>query len=394
MMQPLSTQLITALESVLGQPKEHRAIGLHEPEFAGNEWEYVKACIDTGWVSSVGKYVDEFECRLAETTGAGYAVAVSNGTAALQVALRLAGVQAGDEVLVPTLTFVATANAVSHLGAIPHFVDVETDTLGLNPDALADHLRDVVEIRAGHSVNRQTGRRISAVIPMHAFGHAMRIDRLLDVAGAYGIPIVEDAAESLGTVYRGHHTGTFGLLGTLSFNGNKIITTGGGGAILTNDPELARQAKHLTTTAKIPHAWRFVHDEVGYNFRLPNINAALGCAQLESLPRFLVEKRFLADAYREVFSARPRLAFVDAPTGSDSNFWLNAVRIKAGSLEIREELLAAANGAGYQCRPSWDLMHTLPMYCGMPRSDVTVSEALATSLINIPSSARLGRAGR
>lgn len=393
-MQSLPAQLLTALASVLGQAQGRNAIGLHEPEFAGNEWEYVKACIDTGWVSSVGEYVDEFERRLAETTGAGYAVAVSNGTAALLVALRLAGVRADDEVLVPTLTFVATANAVSHLGAIPHFVDAEAVTLGLNPDALADHLRDIVEVRAGQPVNRLTGRRIAAVVPMHTFGHAMRIERLLEVAGAYGIPVVEDAAESLGTSYRGRHTGTFGMLGTLSFNGNKIITTGGGGAILTNDPELARRAKHLTTTAKIAHSWRFVHDEVAYNFRLPNINAALGCAQLESLPRFLAEKRSLADGYRQAFAATPGLAFVDAPQGSDSNFWLNAVRIRDGGLDVREELLAAANGAGYQCRPSWDLMHTLAMYRDMPRSGVVVSEALAASLINIPSSARLGRAER
>lgn len=387
----LSAQLLSGLAAVLGQPQEGRAIGLHEPEFAGNEWQYVKTCLDTGWVSSVGKYVDEFERRLAEVTGAGFVVAVSNGTAALQVALSLAGVRAGDEVLVPTLTFVATANAVCHLGAVPHFVDAETATVGLDPDALADHLRDILEVHSGQPVNRLTGRRIAAVVPMHTFGHAMRIDRLLEVAGRHGIPIVEDAAESLGTSYRGRHTGTFGLLGTLSFNGNKIITTGGGGAILTNDPELASRAKHLTTTAKIPHAWRFVHDEVAYNYRLPNINAALGCAQLESLPRYLAEKRVLAGRYREAFASAQRLAFVDAPAGSDSNFWLNAVRIHAADLAERDELLAAVNDAGYQCRPSWDLMHTLAMFRDMPRAGVQVAESLAASLINVPSSAKLGR---
>ncbi|RTL56019.1 MAG: LegC family aminotransferase [Rhodocyclaceae bacterium] len=384
----LDTQLLSALSAVLGRPEG--TIGLHEPEFAGNEWAYVKACIDTGWVSSVGKYVDEFECRLAETTGAAYTVAVANGTAALQVALRLAGVEPGDEVLVPTLTFVATANAVCHLGAIPHFVDAEEATLGLDPDALADHLEAIVDVRGGRPVNRLSGRRIAAVVPMHAFGHAMRIERLLEVAGVYAIPVVEDAAESLGTSYRGRHTGTFGLVGTLSFNGNKIITTGGGGAILTNDPELGRRAKHLTTTAKLPHPWRFVHDEVAYNFRLPNLNAALGCAQLESLPRFLAEKRALAARYRTAFADTPGLAFVDAPAGSDSNFWLNAIRIKGGGKEAREQLLAAANGAGYQCRPAWDLMHTLTIFSDMPRAGVAVSEAVAASLINLPSSAKLG----
>lgn len=387
----LDTQLLSALEVVLGRPGAGGAIGLHEPEFAGNEWAYVKACIDTGWVSSVGKYVDEFERRLAETTGAAHAVAVANGTAALQVALRLAGVETGDEVLVPTLTFVATANAVCHLGAVPHFVDAEEATLGLDPDALADHLRDIVEVRGGRPVNRLSGRRIAAVVPMHAFGHAMRIERLLEVAGAHAIPIVEDAAESLGTSYRGRHTGTFGLLGTLSFNGNKIITTGGGGAILTSDPELGRRAKHLTTTAKLPHAWRFVHDEIAYNFRLPNLNAALGCAQLESLPRFLAEKRQLAGRYRRAFAATPGLAFVDVPEGSDSNFWLNAVRITDGGMEAREQLLAAANGAGYQCRPAWNLMHSLAMFRDLPQAGLAVSESLAASLINLPSSARLGR---
>lgn len=386
----LDAQLLSALRGALGDPDGSFIIGLHEPEFSGNEWEYVKACIDTGWVSSVGKYVDEFERRLAETTGAAQAVAVANGTAALQVALRLAGVEPGNEVLVPAMTFVATANAVCHLGAVPHFVDSEESTLGLDPDALCDHLRDIVEIREGRPVNRQTGRRIAAVVPMHTFGHAMRIERLLDVAGVYAIPVVEDAAESLGTSYRGRHTGTFGSLGILSFNGNKIITTGGGGAILTNDPELGRRAKHLTTTAKLPHAWRFVHDEIAYNFRLPNLNAALGCAQLEALPRFLAQKQQLAARYRSVFAATPGLDFVDAPQGSDSNFWLNAVRIKDGTIEGREQLLAAANSAGYQCRPVWDLMHTLEMFRGCPRAEVTVSETLAASLINLPSSAKLG----
>lgn len=380
-------EFLGALEKVLGKPEG--TVGLHEPEFGGNEWEYVKACIDTGWVSSVGEYVDEFERRLAEITGAACAIAVSNGTAALQVALRLAGVGYGDEVLIPTLTFVATANAVSHLGALPHFVDSELSTLGMSPDALADYLEEVVEIRGGVPVNHRTGRRIAALLPMHTFGHPVRIDYLIDIAGRYSVPIVEDAAESLGSTYGGRHTGTFGLLGTLSFNGNKIITTGGGGAILTNDRNLGRRAKHLTTTAKLPHAWRFMHDEVAYNFRMPNINAALGCAQLESLPRFVSQKRALAERYRLAFSRVGGLCFVHEPVNSRSNFWLNAVRLEAGSEAERDSLLVAANQRGYQCRPAWDLMHTLPMYRDCPRADLTQAESIAATLINIPSSPRL-----
>lgn len=384
-------QLLGGLKSVLGEAQKGNIIGLHEPEFLGNEWKYVKDCLDSGWVSSVGQYVDEFERRLAEITGAKFAVAVANGTVALQVALRLAGVRAGDEVLVPSMTFVATANAACHLGAVPHFVDAELSTLGLNPEALDEHLREIVEVRSGQPVNRLTGRRVAAVVPMHVFGHPVRIDRLLDIAGAYGIPVVEDAAESLGTRYKGIHTGTFGLLGTLSFNGNKIITTGGGGAILTNNAELARHAKHLTTTAKIPHAWRFIHDEVAYNFRLPNINAALGCAQLESLPKFLAEKKQLAEKYRKAFESMNDFIYVESPPNSESNFWLNAVRLKKADVEIRDELLTQANSAGYQCRPSWDLMHLLEMFHEMPRANLSVSETLAASLINLPSSAHLSR---
>lgn len=390
-MKRLDSQFLAALEGVLGKPKG--VIGLHEPEFLGNELAYVGSCIETGWVSSVGKYVDDFERRLAEFTGAAHVVAVANGTVALQVALRLAGVEPGDEVLVPTLTFVATPNAVSHLGAVPHFVDSEASTLGLDPDALADHLRTIVEIRCGRPVNKHTGRRLAAVVPMHVFGHAMRIERLLDVVGEYGIPVVEDAAESLGTNYRSQHTGTFGLLGTLSFNGNKIITTGGGGAILTNDPVLGKRAKHLTTTAKLPHRWRFVHDEVAYNYRMPNLNAALGCAQLESLPQFLEQKACLATRYREAFGATKDIVFIDSPKDSQSNFWLNAVRLNAGGGDERDWLLETGNNAGYQCRPVWDLMHSLPMYQGNPRADLSVSEALAATLINLPSSPRLGRVG-
>ena len=384
---PLSENFLSGLRQVLGEATS--SLSLHEPEFSGNEWAYVKECLDTGWVSSVGKYVDEFERKLAEFTGARHAVAVVNGTAALHVALQIAGVKAGDEVLVPALSFVATANAVSHCGAVPHFVDSNDSTLGLDAEALASHLEFVAERTVGGLRNKNTGRRIATIVPMHTFGHAVDMVSLMDVAARFSLPVVEDAAESLGSTYRGSHTGTFGCVGVLSFNGNKIITTGGGGAILTNDPDIARQAKHLTTTAKQPHRWEFVHDAVAYNYRLPNLNAALGCAQLERLPDFLSRKRQLAENYRKTFAHIPGIHFVDEPEGCHSNFWLNAVRLSEPSMSVRGALLAVANDAGYQCRPAWALLNKLPMYQNCPRAELFVAEALEASLINLPSSPKL-----
>lgn len=378
---------LSGLTKILG--KTGKGIPLHEPEFSGNEWAYVKECLDTGWVSSVGKYVDEFELRLAEYTGARHAVAVVNGTAALHIALELAGVKEGDEVIVPALSFVATANAVAHCGAIPHFVDSAQDTLGIDPVALGIHLAHIAEPATSGLRNRETGRRIAAIVPMHAFGHPVALAPLLDLAGRYDLPVIEDAAESLGSFYQGRHTGTFGKMGALSFNGNKIITTGGGGAILTDDAELARHAKHLTTTAKRPHRWEFFHDEVAYNYRLPNLNAALGCAQLELLPDMLVRKRRLAERYRSVFVDASGISFCAEPAGSQSNYWLNAVRIAAADMQVRDALLAASNDAGYQCRPAWTLLHKLPMFAGCPRAPLLVAEQLEASLINLPSSAKL-----
>jgi perosamine synthetase len=385
----LSEGFLSGLQQALG--KQDGTIALHEPEFCGNEWLYVKECIDTGWVSSVGKYVDEFERRLAEFTGAQYAVAVVNGTAALHIALILAGVQPGEEVIMPSLTFVATANAVAHCGAVPHFVDSNILTLGLDADALAAHLESISERDSGGLRNSRTGRRIAAIVPMHTFGHPGNLEGILEVAERFGLPVIEDAAESLGSTYQGKHTGTFGCLGCLSFNGNKVITTGGGGAILTNNPELARHAKHLTTTAKLPHRWEFFHDEVAYNYRLPNLNAALGCAQLERLPDLIQRKRRLAKQYQRIFSSVPGLNFVSEPSDCYSNYWLNAVRLENPDMQTRDELLAAANDAGYQCRPVWTLLHKLPMYRNCPQADLIVSEALEASLINIPSSAKLAR---
>ncbi len=274
---------------------------LHEPSFLGNEWKYVKECLDTGWVSSVGKYVDRFERDLEVYTGVKHAVATVNGTAALHVCLELVGVQPNDEVLLPALTFVATANAVCYCKAIPHFVDSTEETLGLCPDKLNDYLGEVAEIKSGQCINRQSKRRIKAVVAMHTFGHPVDLDPLVEVCKKYHLDLVEDAAESLGSYYKGDHTGNWGVLSAMSFNGNKIITAGGGGAVLTNDANLAKKAKHLTTTAKIEHRWEYIHDHIGYNYRLPNINAALGCAQLEQLPKYLKSKRILAQRYQKVF---------------------------------------------------------------------------------------------
>lgn len=384
---PLSENFLYGLRQVLGEATS--SLSLHEPEFSGNEWTYVKECIDTGWVSSVGKYVDEFELKLAEFTGVRHAVAVVNGTAALHIALQIAGVKAGDEVLVPALSFVATANAVSHCGAVPHFVDSNESTLGLDAEALAAHLEFVAERAVDGLRNKNTGRRIAAIVPMHTFGHPVDMIGLMDVATRFSLPVVEDAAESLGSTYHGSHAGTFGCVGVLSFNGNKIITTGGGGAILTNDPDIARQAKHLTTTAKQPHRWEFVHDAVAYNYRLPNLNAALGCAQLERLPDFLSRKRHLAENYRKTFANISGIHFVDEPEGCHSNFWLNAVRLSEPSMIERDALLALANNAGYQCRPAWTLLNKLQMYQDCPHAELFVAEALEASLINLPSSPKL-----
>jgi perosamine synthetase len=381
--------ILDALWSVL--PEGGPPIGLHEPEFGARDRAYVLDCIDSTFVSSVGKYVDRFEQMLAEFTGAQRAIAVVNGTAALHVALQAAGVQRGDEVLIPSLTFIATANAVSYCGARPHFIDSNAGTLGLDPEKLKVYLREIADVSAGGCRNRKTGARIAAVVPMHTFGHPVDLDALIDVAAHWGLPIVEDAAESLGSSYKGKHTGRFGIMGVLSFNGNKTITTGGGGAIITDDIRLADRLKHLTTTAKVKHAWTFEHDAVGYNYRMPNLNAALGCAQMERLPQLLNEKRALAGRYRGVFANNPTASFVDQPEGSHSNFWLNALLLHKNKADLLPILLERTNAVGIGTRPVWTLMHTLPMYANCPRMELAVAEDLARRLVNIPSSARLGR---
>jgi perosamine synthetase len=385
----LAHRIVDAVQSVVGPGP----VVLHEPRFAGNEWDYIRECLDSTFVSSVGKFVDRFEADLSVYTGARHAVAVVNGTAALHVALRLAGVQPGDEVLIPTLTFVATANAVTYCSAVPHFVDSEERTLGLDPQALREYLHDITEVRSGQCVNRATGRAIRALVPMHTFGHPVDIEAALAVARDFHLALVEDAAESLGSTVHGRHTGTFGLMGTLSFNGNKTITTGGGGAILINDPELARHAKHLTTTAKVPHRWDYVHDEIGYNYRLPNINAALGCAQLEQLPGFLEAKRRLFERYQAAFAGMPQARIVTEPDGCRSNYWLQTLLLDKSAAGQRDAILAATNDAGLMTRPNWILMHRLAPYRECPKMELPVAESLEGRLLNLPSSAHLGIEG-
>ncbi len=373
-MHETSQKLIQILQDVLG--KQENLLGLHEPQFAGNEWNYVRECIDTGWVSSVGSYVDLFEEKLAKACGKKFAIVTVNGTEALHIALKLSGVKEGDEVLVPSLTFVATVNAISYCGAKPHFVDVEKNTLGIDPEKLDEYLSTYPE------------GQFKAIMPVHVFGHPCKIDQIEQVAEKHAIPVITDAAEALGSEYRNKPVTSYGLLTTVSFNGNKIITTGGGGAILTDDEQLAKRAKHITTTAKLPHAWAFIHDEIGYNYRMPNINAALGCAQLEQLEGFIHAKRKLAKQYEKAFKTCENLDFHTEPQYAQSNYWLNALILKEKNQ--RDVILKDLHKVGILCRPVWDCMHTLKIYEKAPRMNLSVTEDIAPRIINIPSSAKFG----
>jgi len=383
----LSEQVIGAIRSVVGD----KTVDLHEPRFSGNELKFVKECIDSTFVSTVGKFVDRFERELCYITGSSHAVTFVNGTEALHIALLLAGVKPKDEVLIPTLSFVATANAVSYCGAVPHFVDSEEYTLGLDPDALREYLTTISEIRNNQCFNKITGNRINAMVPVHVFGHPCNLDGLLGVARDFYLVMVEDAAESLGSLYYGKHTGTFGLLGTLSFNGNKTVTTGGGGAILTQYQELATRAKHLTMTAKLNHKWDYVHDEVGFNFRMPNLNAALGVAQLEQLQSFIESKRSLYECYREAFNDIKEIKLISEPEGCQSNYWLQTLYLDKNVSHHRDAILEATNDAGLMTRPVWKLLHTLVPYQDFPRAPLPVAESLEKNLINLPSSAGLAK---
>ena len=378
---------IEAVQTVLeGAP---RPVPLHVPTLVGRCRAYVDQCVQTGWVSSTGAFVSRFERDLAQRLGAADVVAVVNGTCALELALRVAGVEPGDEVLCPSLTFVATANAIAHTGATPHFIDSQPDPLGLCPAALDARLNQIAEPRDGHTFNRQTGRRLAALVPVHLMGQAADIDGLLAVAQRYHLTIVEDAAESLGTTHRGQSLGRFGQLGILSFNGNKIISTGGGGAILTDDPALADRARHLSQTAKRPHPWQAMHDQVGFNYRLPNLNAALGCGQLEYLDELLAAKRDLARRYARAFADLSGVTLLGAGREDTTNAWLNTVMLDAPPAAGLAPLMDRLHDAGILARPIWIPMHQLPMYTACPRGPLPVTESLAQRLISLPSTATL-----
>jgi len=377
----LPAQVTKAVRNVVG----NGPIKLHEPSFTGNEMKYVEDCINSTYVSSVGKYVDQFEIELSKYTGANYAISLINGTAALHLALKLAGVNQGDEVLVQAFTFVATANAISYCGAIPHFVDTEKENLGIDPVKLQDYLAEITVNLDRETINKITGRRIKALVVMHTFGHPSKMDELLEVSKKFNLKIIEDAAESIGSYYKNKHTGTMGLLGTLSFNGNKTITTGGGGALLTNNLELARKAKHLSTTAKISHKWAFEHDEIGYNYRMPNINAALGCAQLEDLPLKLENKEKLFNEYKSQFSKIEGVSIVEEPTNCRSNYWLQTIKLDLPNLDLRNEILEDLNSAGFMSRPGWDLINSLQPYRANPSMTLECAKELFACVINVPS---------
>jgi perosamine synthetase len=376
----------TIIEFIKGIYPGQDIIPLHEPKFRGNEKKYVLDAIDSTFVSSVGPYVNQFEEMICKITGSSYAIAMVNGTNALHMALLLADVEQNDEVLSQSLTFIATCNAISYIGAKPVFIDIDKDTLGMSPESLSDFLKNRAEIRDdGFTYNKGTGKRIKACVPMHTFGLPCRIDEIMDICREFNIALVEDAAESLGSYYKEKHTGNFGLIGTFSFNGNKTITCGGGGALITNDEIIAKRAKHLTTQAKVPHPWAFVHDEIGYNYRMPNLNAALGCAQLEQLFDFVENKRQLSKLYSDFFSAN-NLQYVNEIQGAKANYWLNAILFN--SLDERDRFLKQSNDNGVMTRPAWELMHRLSMFSSAEKTDLTNSEWVVDRLINIPSSVR------
>lgn len=384
-MNTIYSEITNFIRALYNQPGDF--IPLHAPVFMGNEKKYMNDCIDSTFVSSVGKYVDLFEEKIAEYTGAKKAVACVNGTNALHLALKMVGVEANTEVITQPLTFIATANAIAYCGANPVFLDVDLDTLGLSAKALQNFLetQTYFDPKRRKLINKSSNRTISACLPMHTFGHPCRIDEIVKICNLYHIPVVEDAAESLGSFYKGQHTGTFGTVGVLSFNGNKILTTGGGGMILSHDEELARRAKHLTTQAKIPHPWEFVHDEVGYNFRMPNINAALGVAQLEQLEKFLASKQKLAEEYK-MFFKKHDIEFVNEPEHSRSNYWLNCILLK-DKVE-RDEFLKYTNENSVMTRPAWQLMNKLEMFKSSQTDELTNAIKIADRLVNIPSSTR------
>ncbi len=370
------------IHDLYGAPK----VPLHAPCFIGNEKKYLTECVDTTFVSSVGQFVDRFEEEMAKYTGAARVVTCVNGTNALHLALLLVGVARGDEVLTQALTFIATCNAIRYIDAHPVFLDVDQSTMGLSPDAMLEWLSKNAEVRDSQCFNKNTQRRIKACVPMHTFGHPARIDKIAAVCEEYHIELVEDAAESLGSLYRGQHTGLFGRVGVISFNGNKTITTGGGGMLLSNNEELGAQAKHLTTQAKVPHRWEFIHDRVGYNYRMPNINAALGCAQLEHLEEFVLNKRETAEKYHAFFATIDDMDYFVEPENCRSNYWLNAILLK--DRQAQQDFLQYTNDHGIMTRPAWQLMNRLEMFKGCETDGLKHTQWLEERIVNIPSSVR------
>lgn len=386
MSEPIIMQYQHIIDFIRSQYPNQDFIPLHEPRFRGNEKKYLLDAIDSTYVSSVGPFVDRFEAMMCEITGTRYAVAVVNGTAALHIALKLAGVQPGDLVITQALSFVATCNAISYLSAEPIFVDVDLQHLGMSTNALNRLLQQVELNESGQAVHVPSGKRIAACVPMHTFGFPVEIDKIVDLCTTFNIPVVEDAAESLGSTYKNQHTGTFGLLGTFSFNGNKTVTCGGGGIIVTNEEHLAKLAKHLTTTAKVPHRWEYYHDQIGYNYRCPNLNAALACAQLEQLNGFIESKRATALAYASFFKETD-ITFIEEAKNSFANHWLNAILLP--SKEERDQFLQETNDHKVMTRPVWTLMHKLPAFAHCHHDGLENASYLEERIVNIPSSAAL-----
>jgi perosamine synthetase len=375
------SDFVNKVREIYKQPEGF--VALHEPRFIGNEKKYVADAIDSTFVSSVGEYVNKVEQMLVQITGAKHAVALVNGTNALHLALVLANVKEGDEVLMQSLTFVATANAISYINAIPHFVDVDEETMGLSPEKLRKHLQEIAEVTQDGCYNKITGNKIAACVPMHTFGMPVHIEALAKLCKEYKIPLVEDAAESIGSYYNNKHTGTFGLLGVFSFNGNKTITSGGGGALITNNTQLALRAKHLSTQAKKPHRWEFDHDEVAYNYRMPNLNAALLCAQLEQLDSFANNKRNIAAQYLDFFK-NTNIKFIAEYDKAKSNYWLNAILLNNEQEKL--EFLDYTNNNGIMTRPIWKLINEITHFNEFPKGDLTTSKFLEQRIVNIPSS--------
>ena len=375
--------IINIIKKILGGGRHF----LHEPHFCGNEWKYVKKTLDDNYVSSIGSFVDKFEDQIKKFTKSKYAISVVNGTEALHLGLVACGVKNNDEVFVPTITFAGTANAITYSGAVPHFVDSELETLGIDPIKLEKYLKEISIKKGKFYFNKKTNRRISAIIPVHVFGNICQIDEILKIAKKYNLIVIEDAAEALGSFFHNKHAGTFGMVGCFSFNGNKILTTGGGGAIITNNKLLAKKIKHLSTTAKINDPWEYIHDAIGYNFRMPNLNAALGCAQLENLNKFLQAKRKLFNIYEKEFKLVEDIRIIKEKKFSKSNYWLNTIFIKNLSIKKRNQILKFAHKNNFFLRPVWRPLHTLKHFKKMPKMHIDVATKIYKSCINLPSSA-------